>query len=730
MSQEYIVTYWWTPPVAYGRKAEPVAAFQLRQLRLPRVGQVVTWELSSPMTAGQTPPTIMAYGRITAVVAVEQQPGLYVVRLARCLGGLDYDELCACVHVPCVGFHPDFGCVEGLLVGLDPRSDLAGIADPLFTPFLQEDAASEDEPEEAVIWVDWATVWPRATVSDPPVQPRQERPSVPRRQPASPATAPAARPPALPEDARRLLLELAMEHRQLPYHSLTTPFLWDGKTVLLAVLPTPQAARYLEQHLKTTPVRFEFSYRAQLSRRQDYDEVQGTITDPQSDDLGLYKKHSVFAFRVQHNSPLTCAFAGTLGSLVQLVEQTTLSVLLFALDEQQRHLYVGAVELPFPATAQSAARDAMRQAQDYAHNHRHAAAEWSQTAACRLLQQLGSDREAGWINAVFQCAYMRGGLAQGRIADLVTAVVAHIQPELSRREHIDGLGPKRLTRVRTLLEQHPAAAALLQEKLREAEVPPTPWEQTEACRLLRAHGALGENRVVTYIYKAVEHGFQCGEFVGLRAELEEIAKRQRRVPGIGQAGVDQLAELLGIPPERRAPPPPVTFRAEPRQLPCAGHGATGQAPFSLGYTDADRDAPPATLLVLTDRGRLACSCAECYAQRQQFGWEYAGRPQEVVAESELGFIHGSRPYEDVIVPLAGADAGKCFSADKKFWHSDPPTPIQVAEHTRRLRNPAIIARREQVAALVRQLPQAATEHDRASPDKSPLTTAQETRGAE
>jgi hypothetical protein len=68
---------------------------------------------------------------------------------------LSYEELCMCVSAQVVGFHPKFGCIEGQLVGLLPRSELAGIADPLLAPLF----ASEDRDEEPVVWVDWATVW-------------------------------------------------------------------------------------------------------------------------------------------------------------------------------------------------------------------------------------------------------------------------------------------------------------------------------------------------------------------------------------------------------------------------------------------------------------------------------------------------------------------------------------------------------------------------------------------
>jgi len=707
MGQEYIVTYWWTPPVPPGYQTKEEAAFQLRQLRLPCVGQVVTWELPHPMTVGQTAPSIIALGRVTAVTAVKQQPGLYVVHLERCLGGLDYEELCACVHVPCVGFHPDFGCVEGRLVGLDPHSDLAGIADPLFTPYLQEDDAPEDEPEEAVIWVDWATVWPRATVSLPPIaEPQRERPVPPQSPPDASATIQTAGTLDLPEEARRLVLELVREHRQRHYHSLSTPFLWNDKPVLLAVLPSIAAAQDMGQVLRTMPIAFQFDYEDFFSPRHDYDEVEGKIIDTKTWDIpGMSHTYLAFTFRVQQTSPLTYAFAGTLSSLARLVGQTTLPVLLFGLDEQQRHLYVGTVELPFPAAAQSAARDAMRQAQDYAQKRRHTAAEWSQTAAVQLLQQLGSDREALRLQAVIRQAYLRGLLLQGSIEELVAVVIGHSQPEEDYFAHIEGLGPQRLAQLRTLLEQHPAAAALLQEQLPLSPVSTTAWEQTEAGQLLSAHGALGGNAVLTYIYHAGEILFRRGEIVGSRTELEEIASGQRRVPGIGQKGMDQLATLLGVAPGRHLMPPLVPFGVHPKQVQCEGHGTVGGVASSW----ADDDAPPATLLTITERGDFAFCCAECYPERQEYGWRYVGRPQEIVAESGDGFVHGSRPYEDVYVPLAGEAAGKCFSVDKRFWRSDPPTAICVVEHTRRLRNPAIIARREHVAALVAALPQTPAE---------------------
>ena len=155
-----VVSYWWQPPTSPmlgGTELEPELAFQAEHARLPRVGQVITWLLPSPRTVGQTPPPVIAKGEVTAVKEVEETPiPSYVVMLERCEAGLSYDELCACIHTQVVGFHPEFGPVEGQLIGLLPRNELAGVADPFGHLFIDSDEGDEDEP---VIWVDWSTIW-------------------------------------------------------------------------------------------------------------------------------------------------------------------------------------------------------------------------------------------------------------------------------------------------------------------------------------------------------------------------------------------------------------------------------------------------------------------------------------------------------------------------------------------------------------------------------------------
>ena len=82
-----------------GTEPEPELAFQAEYARLPRVGQVVTWLLSSPRTVGQTPPPVIAKGEVTAIKAVEETPiPSYVVMLERGEAGLSYEELRACIH--------------------------------------------------------------------------------------------------------------------------------------------------------------------------------------------------------------------------------------------------------------------------------------------------------------------------------------------------------------------------------------------------------------------------------------------------------------------------------------------------------------------------------------------------------------------------------------------------------------------------------------------------------
>jgi len=158
---EFIVSYWWqppTPPTSPGPKPEPELAFQAKHIRLPRVGQVVTWILPSPRTVGQEPPLVIARGEVTHISEIDKTPGsTWAVLLARAYQGLSYEELCACIHAEVVGFHPDFGPIEGRLVGLLPSCELAGIADPMGGLLIEPD--EEDEEDEPVVWVDWSTIW-------------------------------------------------------------------------------------------------------------------------------------------------------------------------------------------------------------------------------------------------------------------------------------------------------------------------------------------------------------------------------------------------------------------------------------------------------------------------------------------------------------------------------------------------------------------------------------------
>lgn len=161
-SHKFVASYWWQPPTSpmmVGSEPEPELAFQAEYARLPRVGQVVTWLLPSPRAVGQTPPPVIAKGEVTAVKAVEETPiPSYVVMLERGEAGLSYEELCACIHTQVVGFHPEFGPIEGRLIGLLPRHELAGVADPFGPLFIELDDDDEDD-DEPVIWVDWSTIW-------------------------------------------------------------------------------------------------------------------------------------------------------------------------------------------------------------------------------------------------------------------------------------------------------------------------------------------------------------------------------------------------------------------------------------------------------------------------------------------------------------------------------------------------------------------------------------------
>jgi len=151
------LSYFWVPPQSPNRPSqepEPaLATVTERCARLPRINQVISWVLPSPQTAGYEPPAVIAYGNVVAVGEVEEAgAGVYTALLERCYNAMSYDELCFCVGAQVVGFHPDFGCVEGELIGLLPQCQLAGIADPLLEP----DDEDDDRP---VIWVDWMTVW-------------------------------------------------------------------------------------------------------------------------------------------------------------------------------------------------------------------------------------------------------------------------------------------------------------------------------------------------------------------------------------------------------------------------------------------------------------------------------------------------------------------------------------------------------------------------------------------
>ena len=151
----YKISYWWAPPVPEHQEPEAELALMLEQQRLPRIGQAITWLLPMPAVVGQEPPSIIALGEVLKIEKVAEEPDTYAVLLGRCHNGLSYEELCACINAQVAGFHPEFGCVEGRLVGLMPRFELAGIADPLLGSLL----GGADDDDEPVVWVNWATVW-------------------------------------------------------------------------------------------------------------------------------------------------------------------------------------------------------------------------------------------------------------------------------------------------------------------------------------------------------------------------------------------------------------------------------------------------------------------------------------------------------------------------------------------------------------------------------------------
>jgi hypothetical protein len=152
MSEKFTVVYGWVPESPPGSTADVEIAGMLEQTRLPRIGQIITWVLPQPDTVGQDPPLVIAKGTVTEVAQAES--GSHIVYLRReHTVGMSYQDLCMCIHAEVVGFHPDLGCVEGRLIGLFPKCELAGIADPQMADLVQQD----DEPP--VIWVDWATVW-------------------------------------------------------------------------------------------------------------------------------------------------------------------------------------------------------------------------------------------------------------------------------------------------------------------------------------------------------------------------------------------------------------------------------------------------------------------------------------------------------------------------------------------------------------------------------------------
>jgi hypothetical protein len=162
------VSYWWLPPTPYREESSEVKlAENIEQVRMPRIGQTMTWIMPRPRTVGYEPPIVVGYGRVTHIERVEpRQYGAYVERENAV--GLGYDELCALINVSVVGFHPDLGCVEGALIGLLPESELAGVADPAQASRIRASADDDtgDEDDEPVVWVDWATIRPLAMWGD------------------------------------------------------------------------------------------------------------------------------------------------------------------------------------------------------------------------------------------------------------------------------------------------------------------------------------------------------------------------------------------------------------------------------------------------------------------------------------------------------------------------------------------------------------------------------------
>lgn len=161
-----------------------------RLFAIPKVGEFISVELpqyEQTETAVFRQPTVIAHGEVLRVRSEGQVQGVILKRQGRV--GLSWAELCICIGVPMVGFHPDVGRVEGELIGLLPRAELAQLKVVELTALrdavLKQHNLTLDEDDDPapLVWVAWSSLWTkqgldlmreRAATSSPPATRRRK----------------------------------------------------------------------------------------------------------------------------------------------------------------------------------------------------------------------------------------------------------------------------------------------------------------------------------------------------------------------------------------------------------------------------------------------------------------------------------------------------------------------------------------------------------------------------